>query len=58
MKLICLFIENSKVNNISKNISYTTNPIDTSFKIYRDDDKILYNNIHYSITNEEELTAQ
>ena len=55
MKLICLFIENNKANDISKNISYTTNSMNATLKIYRDSDKIFYNNIHYSITNEEEL---
>ena len=55
MKLICLFIENNEINNIYKNISFTTNSINHTLKIYRDNDKIFYNNIHYSITNEEEL---
>jgi hypothetical protein len=52
MILICLFIENSQIKDISKTISYKSQ--ETSFKIYRDKDKILYNNKYYEITKEQD----
>lgn len=55
MKLICLFIDNNEINNIYKNISFTTNSINHTLKIYRDNDKIFYNNNHYSISKEQEM---
>ena len=52
MKLIHIFVAEDYIKKVSPGLKYVNKPEDTTLKLYRTDNKILFNNNYYEIEKE------